>query len=510
MLASRIYIYPVSTLILLFAVIIGYIGTFGGPSQQIVKLWFLKPHSYAHGSLILVASVYMIISQRNVYRQLSIQPSFVYGIFLTLSAGVLYLGGELLFIITFKQISTIVALLGMSTLLLGFKFLKVLFLPVSYLIFMFPIFGTFLGKHILILQNLSAAIASQLLSASGFSVFRQGHLVELSHISLDVVKSCSGLNHIVSLAAISVPMAFFMRFSSLGKSLLIVISVAIGIFANGARVALIGVWTKYFPNAGIHGPGDTLLISFIFIFGLVTLILIALLLGKFKMIHNPLKTDSRLKESKLALPTRQINYAASIAVFIFLSVKVATVYYNVQPIKLDQTKIVLPVKIGGWEEIEPSAGDLSMLKGIPDDTLLHRIYKNSSGSTVLVLVDYFEKQQEGKELIQSPIYQMTEGKPLYPIQLALPESKTFRTHLFQYQDQFFQVFTIILINGDIISNPSGAKIETLRNILTNKKSNGMLTVLMADTTLGSTDERQAVELSELAKSLIVHLNSVIP
>jgi hypothetical protein len=60
----------------------------------------------------------------------------------------------------------------------------------------------------------------------------------------------------------------------------------IGIFANGLRVALIGIYAIYNKGADLHGPAETLYVSFIFFFGMVVLVLFNQVIRKMGSIRS--------------------------------------------------------------------------------------------------------------------------------------------------------------------------------------------------------------------------------
>jgi len=101
------------------------------------------------------------------------------------------------------------------------------------------------------------------------------HFLELPHIQLDVVRECSGINHIIALMSLAIPLAYFSDIPRIVRPLLVAFSFFLGIFLNGLRVAMIGLWSV--NHKDLHGPVSTLFTSSIFFAGLVVLLLITCL-----------------------------------------------------------------------------------------------------------------------------------------------------------------------------------------------------------------------------------------
>ena len=233
----------------------------------VVKGWFSFDRSYS--LLILLLSIFMVWTRRDTILRTPAEPSLVLGSVLTLMGCLIVVAGRLSNTLMVQGISLVVVLLGLILLLLGAKHFKMLFIPVGYLFFMFYFLEELLGRLSHYLQLASAWIAACLIGATGMPVALQGYLIELPHISLEVAKVCNGVNHIVALAAMSVPFAFVSQKSTLGKGLIVLGAFLVGLFSNGLRVSLIGYWTKYHPDGPLHGPFDIFYVSFILIFGLV-------------------------------------------------------------------------------------------------------------------------------------------------------------------------------------------------------------------------------------------------
>lgn len=262
------------TLGIISGIAVLYFDTF----VRFVKNLFTYENS--HGLLILGVSLYLIWEKRDLLRRLPVQPNLIFGSLLTVFGCFIFLSGKLSGTQLLQQISLVVTLLGAIWLVLGDRFFRALLVPVGYIIFMFGLFEEIFGSISIYLQSITAWIAFHLLNLTGWPIFLKGQIIELPHISLEVARACNGINHIIALVALAVPLAIMTQRTLTRKMSLILISFLVGIFANGLRVALIGVWSYYNKGGPVHGPFDTLYVSFIFFFGMGLLFIISRFLAK--------------------------------------------------------------------------------------------------------------------------------------------------------------------------------------------------------------------------------------
>lgn len=224
--------------------------------SRLLKGWFSYEES--HGLLILGISIYFIWKKRDLLKKIIPNPSLVYGTILLSFSCFIFIAGKLSFTNIIQDFSLVFSILGIILLVGGSAFLKNLLMPISYLIFMFPVFSELMGNFSIYLQQTTAMIAAYLLKSIGMPVLRTAQFIELPHISLEVAQACNGINHIMALVVLSVPLAIVSHSSLFKKGLIVLIALMIGIMANGLRVALIGIWSAYKKS----GPSMGLMISF--------------------------------------------------------------------------------------------------------------------------------------------------------------------------------------------------------------------------------------------------------
>ncbi len=494
---------PFIVMILSFSILHGH------TIKEIVVLWFTKPHTYAQGALILLITIYMIYTQRSQLKRLPIIPSFLWGAFLTLGGGILYLLGQLTDTVTAQQVALIVMLMGLILLVLGWHYFKALFFIVGYLIFLFPIVSALLGSQVIVLQNISAVIASGLLKLMGFSVFRHNHMVQLPHIALDVVAACSGINHIVSLVAIAIPLSVVSGLRKLGKLLMVFAAIAIGIFANGLRVALIGVWVYLFKDAKVHGPGDILLISFVFIFGMMTLLFVGYILKKRKD-KDRSRSMKEVQDETIASRNTQLNLiAVVVAIIILIGIKGLSSIYEPHAILPEADLLPLPNAVGDWGERPVGYLDERFI-GIDTDRYWFKQYQSPEGRVVYAFVGYFAKQNEGHEVFGSAVKRLIGVYRKDKVLCADTPAREMMDFKFASNNSTYKGLAAYLINGRFYADIMPAKLASLKNTLTKRRNNGSVLIFLIPQSQMDAAQNQIEIYSNLLKTLMVQTQDAIP
>ncbi len=246
---------------------------------SLIRTWSARD-DYSHGFLIPFISIYFIYAKRHRLKHLQIQPQFILGIFFT-SAGLLMLViGSIGGIISIQHLSILITIPGLVLLFLGTAYLRALSLSIVYLAFMIPsVLGIITTRIQWPFQLFSAMIAAKMLNALNMPVFQHSNYLDLPTMTLEVARACSGVNYLVSIIALGIPLAYFTQKTWLRKIVLVASAVIVGIILNPIRVTLIGIWA-YRGGEIVHGPLHIFQSLFVSVIGFIFLIIFALILNK--------------------------------------------------------------------------------------------------------------------------------------------------------------------------------------------------------------------------------------
>jgi exosortase len=103
------------------------------------------------------------------------------------------------------------------------------------------------------LQLIASQVAAGVLQAVQIDVVRQGNLLALDNITLEVADVCSGLRSVVSLNAIAALCGVMLSLPLRRTLMLMAAALPIAIVGNGFRVAATGVLTSLFGEVAVRG-----------------------------------------------------------------------------------------------------------------------------------------------------------------------------------------------------------------------------------------------------------------
>jgi len=169
----------------------------------------------------------------------------------------------------------------------GTQAFKVARFPLLFLFLMVPIPGFLLDRLVFLLQAGSAATAYGLLRLLGVPVFRQGFVLLLPGIDIEVAKQCSGIRSSLALLITTLVVGEFALRSVWRRSLLVVSTLPILIVKNGTRIATISLLGVYVDRGFLHGWLHTSGGILFYLLGLVILVPIIISLRKSEDSNRP-------------------------------------------------------------------------------------------------------------------------------------------------------------------------------------------------------------------------------
>jgi len=240
--------------------------------------WNNNP-DYSHGFLVPLLSVFFIWERWSSLVDEAPGPS-IWGIgllLLGLFSLIIGLIGAELYV---QRMSLIVVLSGLVLLILGWKHLWLLSLPIGFLIFMIPLPAIVVNTIAFPLQLFAAQTASFCLYSLGIPVLREGNLIMLATTTLEVAEACSGLRSLLSLLALGTVYGYFSQKVMWKRWILVILSVPIAIVANAARVSGTGILAHYFGEEAAEGFYHTFEGWLVFVVAFVLLFLCGTILSK--------------------------------------------------------------------------------------------------------------------------------------------------------------------------------------------------------------------------------------
>jgi exosortase A len=244
----------------------------------LVTDWWSDPN-FSHGFLVPFFSAFVVWQDRKRLAALQPKPSWlglllVGGSLLVLTVGVL--GSEFFL----RRTSFVLLLGGLIVYFLGWRYLRALLFPWAFLFFMIPIPAIIFNQIAFPLQFLAAKLASSLLAVCGIPVLREGNVIQLPTLTLEVAEACSGIRSLMSLGALAVIYGYFLETRNASRLLLALSAIPIAVTANALRIMGTGLLGYYWNPDKAEGFFHEFSGWVIFVISLVMLFLVHALLRR--------------------------------------------------------------------------------------------------------------------------------------------------------------------------------------------------------------------------------------
>jgi len=212
----------------------------------LVKLvidWWQIP-DYTFGFLVPPFAAFLAWTKRDVLLRTKLAPSWYGVVLIALGLVVLLLGvfGAELFL---SRFSLVMVMGGLVLAFGGWKLLYELRFSLFVLLLAIPIPAIIFSEITFPLQLLASQLATSLLQVFGVPVLREGNVIKLPMMSLEVVEACSGIRSIMSLFTLAVFYGYFLESSIWKRVFLVLASIPIAIATNAVRILVTGLCVQY-------------------------------------------------------------------------------------------------------------------------------------------------------------------------------------------------------------------------------------------------------------------------
>ena len=216
-----------------------------------VNVW-ADDENYGHGFFVPFISLFLVWAKREKLWALQPHGSW-WGLSLILGGLALYVLGELSSLYTLLHLSFWLVLVGLCWAALGGTILRELSFPLLYLLTMIPLPQFLLQGLSAQLQLLSSALGVGCLQVVGVTAFREGNVIDLGPIQLQVVEACSGLRYLFPLMSLSLLCAYLFQAPMWKRAVVFLSSMPIAIVLNGLRIGVIGVLVEIYGGGAAEG-----------------------------------------------------------------------------------------------------------------------------------------------------------------------------------------------------------------------------------------------------------------
>jgi exosortase len=250
---------------------------YGPILARLVGQWWSDPN-FSHGFFVPAFTAYVVWQDWAHLRAIVPTPSNWGLPVILLSLVILILGvfGAELFI---SRMSLLLLIAGIIVFLRGGATLRAVLFPLLFLVLMVPIPAIVFSQITFPLQILASKLSAWLLPLLGVPVLREGNVINLPAMPLEVAEACSGIRSLLSLTTLAIMYGFLLEKRVGIRILLGLASIPIAVAANGLRIVGTGLLVQYWDPDKAEGFFHAFSGWLIFVVSLVMLFVFHRFLG---------------------------------------------------------------------------------------------------------------------------------------------------------------------------------------------------------------------------------------
>jgi len=217
----------------------------------LVTQWWNEPDS-SYGLLLVAVAALVVYRRRDALRSAPLAPRDAG--FAAIAIGLLvFMAGTITGDVFILRVSMPLVIAGAVLVLGGAQHLRLLRAPLGLVLLAIPLPAVVVTHATMPLQLIASQVAAGVLHACQIDVVREGNLLMLNRVTLEVADVCSGLRSLVSLLSVAAVCAAFFSMSAKRAALLMLAAIPIAIIGNGFRVAATGILATWFGEVAARG-----------------------------------------------------------------------------------------------------------------------------------------------------------------------------------------------------------------------------------------------------------------
>jgi exosortase len=208
--------------------------------------------NFSHGFFVPLFSLFLFWQDRERLSKLPSVPSRWGLAILIFALSVLVLGvlGAELFL---SRVSLLLVIAGLVIFFQGWAFMRAVLFPWAFLLLMIPLPTIIFNQITFPLQLLASKVAAATLPLAGVPVLREGNIINLPAMPLEVAEACSGIRSLLSLTTLAIIYGYLMETRIWVRVFLALASIPIAVAANSFRIIGTGLLVQYWDPDKAQG-----------------------------------------------------------------------------------------------------------------------------------------------------------------------------------------------------------------------------------------------------------------
>ena len=343
---------------------------------------------YSHCFLVLPIVCYILWTDRNKIIRVAGGGLWQGAVFVLVALAAFFVG-RLGSLKTFVFLSMWLSLCGMGLLALGGRSLKVLWFPILIGLFSIPLPAFITRITSLKLRLVSSVLAEKMLQIAQVPVYREGNLIDLGVIQLQVVDACSGLRYLWPSLLMALLIGWLFVRGPWRRIVLVIVAIPVTILSNAFRIALTGILTKFIDPALAEG-------FFHDFSGWLVYVVSLCVLGGCAWIMR-----GKADEGSTRTPTRQHGGGRALAPWwhgvipvgclaVMLLGQLSLFHEQAPPDRVHFH--TFPSEVSGWTAQRQTLSG-AVLEGLGVDDYYNAVFRNAgTGDVAYVLVSWYDRQ----------------------------------------------------------------------------------------------------------------------
>ena len=244
---SQVRLQVLRVLIIAVPAVALIITLYGRVLRDLVIDWWTIPW-LSQGLLIPPLTGWIVWTMRAWLQKQPAVPDWK-GLLLVTASCLLFLFGQLAAEFFLTRMSFVGLLAGLVWTFWGFRRLRVLIFPLLLFASAIPLPSLVYNSVAAPLQLFATAVSARIAEVMGVSLYADGNVIYLAHMTLGIEEACSGLSSISTLVVASVLLGFTLCSTAICRLALVLLSVPTAIVTNILRVTvtalLVDVNSKY-------------------------------------------------------------------------------------------------------------------------------------------------------------------------------------------------------------------------------------------------------------------------
>ena len=218
---------------------------------HLVGQWWQDPN-FSHGFFVPAFALFVLWQDRPRLAGFVPAPS-IWGLGIIVFALCVLIIGVLGAELFLSRISLLLLIAGLIVYFRGWQFFRAILFPWAFLVLMIPIPAIVFNQITFPLQLLASRVAAGVLPWAGVPVLREGNVINLPAMALEVAEACSGIRSLLSLVTLAIIYGYLMEPRISIRVILALASLPIAIAANSLRIVGTGLLVQYWDPQKAEG-----------------------------------------------------------------------------------------------------------------------------------------------------------------------------------------------------------------------------------------------------------------